>query len=66
VQIFGNAIKDQRKAVADYRKALSLGGTVTLPRLFSTVVARFAFDSATLKTAVDLMEKVIGELEKKI
>ncbi len=66
VQIFGNALKDQAGAVAAYRKALSLGGTVTLPQLFAAAGARFAFDSATLKTAVDLMEKVIGELEEKI
>ena len=66
VQIFGNAIKDQKKAVADYRKALALGGTVTLPQLFAAAGAKFAFDSAILKTAVDLMEKVISELEAKI
>ena len=65
VQIFGNALKDQAGAVAAYRKALSLGGTVTLPQLFETAGARFAFDSATLKNAVDLLEKVIGELEEK-
>ena len=66
VQIFGNARKDQKKAVADYRKALSLGGMVTLPELFQAAEARFAFDAATLKKAVDLMEEVVGELEKKI
>jgi oligoendopeptidase F len=66
VQIFGNAIKDQKKAVADYRKALSLGGTVTLPELFATAGAKFSFDVATVKNAVDLMEKVIDELEAKI
>ena len=66
VQIFGNALKDQAGAVAAYRKALSLGGTVTLPRLFETAGAKFAFDSAILKTAVNLMEKVIGELEEKV
>ena len=66
VQIFGNALRNQSKAVADYRKALALGGTVTLPELFAAAGARFAFDSATLKTAVGLMEAVIGELEEKI
>jgi oligoendopeptidase F len=66
VQIFGNAIKDQKKAVADYRKALALGATVTLPQLFATAGAKFSFDSTILKTAVDLMEKVVGELEAKI
>ncbi|MEW6093954.1 MAG: M3 family oligoendopeptidase [Chloroflexota bacterium] len=66
VQIFGNARKDQKKAVADYRKALSLGGMVTLPELFQAAEAKFAFDAATLKRAADLMEEVVGELEKKI
>jgi oligoendopeptidase F len=66
VQIFGNAIKNQKKAVADYRKALALGATVTLPQLFATAGAKFSFDSTILKTAVDLMEKVVGELEAKI
>jgi oligoendopeptidase F len=66
VQIFGNALKNQAGAVADYRKALSLGGTVTLPELFATAGARFVFDSAILKTAVNLMEKVIGELEERV
>ncbi len=63
VQIWGNALKDQKKAVANYRKALSLGGMVTLPELFSTAGAKFAFDAPTLKKAVDLMEGVIEELE---
>lgn len=65
VQIFGNARKDHAGAVAAYRQALSLGGTVTLPQLFATAGARFAFDSAVLKTSVDLMEEVIDELEGK-
>jgi oligoendopeptidase F len=66
VQIFGNELKDQKKAVADYRRALSLGGMVTLPELFKTAGAKFGFDAGLLKTAVDIMEGVIGELEGKI
>lgn len=66
VQIFGNARRNQKQAVADYRRALSLGGTVTLPELFQTAGAKFAFDAATLKQAVDLMETVVAELEEKI
>lgn len=63
VQIFGNARRDQAGALAAYRKALSLGGTVTLPELFAAANARFAFDVDTIKDAVDLMENVIAELE---
>jgi oligoendopeptidase F len=66
VQIFGNARTDQVSAVAAYRKALSLGGMVTLPELFATARAKFAFDTPTVRKAVDLMELVVSELEKKI
>ncbi len=65
-QIWGNALKDQSGAVAAYRKALALGGTVTLPELFSNAGARFAFDADTLKKAVDLIEQVVAELQDKI
>jgi oligoendopeptidase F len=66
VQVFGNARKDQTKAVADYRKALSLGATVPLPDLFVAAGARFAFDADTLRHAVDLLEEVIEEMEAKL
>jgi oligoendopeptidase F len=64
VQIWANAIKDQAGAVEQYRKALALGGTVTLPELFKAAGARLAFDAQTLKTAADLMENTINDLEK--
>jgi len=66
VQVWANARRDQKKAVADYRKALALGATVPLPELFRTAGAKFAFDTETLKDAVDLIEEVIGEMEAKL
>jgi oligoendopeptidase F len=66
VQIFGNARKDQPGAVAAYRKALSLGGTVTLPQLFAAAGAKFALDADILTTAVGLLESVIAELEEEM
>ena len=66
VQIWANARKDQKKAVADYRRALALGATVPVPQLFATAGATFAFDAKTLKEAVDLMEEVIDELAAKL
>ncbi len=66
VQVWANARKDQKKAVADYRKALALGATVPLPELFASAGAKFAFDAKTLKEAVDLMEEVISEEEAKL
>ncbi len=66
VQLFGNALQDQQEAVSKYRQALALGATVTLPQLFSTAGAKFAFDAGTLQKAVGLMENVVGELEARI
>ena len=64
VQVWANALKDQSAAVASYRRALALGATVTLPELFATAGAKFAFDESTLKGAVDLIEEQIQELER--
>lgn len=66
VQVWANTRRDQKKAVADYRKALALGATVPLPQLFATAGAKFAFDSETLKTAVDLMEEVVEEMQARL
>ena len=66
VQVWGNALVDQAGAVAAYRKALSLGSNGTLPLLYAAAGARFAFDAATLRQAVDLMMKTIAELENQI
>jgi oligoendopeptidase F len=63
VQVWANARRDQANAVANYRRALALGGTVPLPQLYATAGAKFAFDTATLREEVSLMERVIGELE---
>ena len=64
VQVWANAIEDQSGAVDAYRKALALGGTVTLPELYTAARARFAFDAETLRQAVDLMEATIDKLSQ--
>ena len=64
VQVWANALKDQKKAVEDYRKALALGSTVSLPELFETAGAKFSFDAKTLKVYVDLIEEEMEKLEK--
>ncbi len=64
IQIWRNATSNQPQAVTDYRKALALGGTVSLPKLYSVAGAMFAFDEQTLGQAVDLAMKTIAELEQ--
>jgi oligoendopeptidase F len=63
VQVWRNALKDSRRALAQYRQALSLGGTATLPELYRAAGARFAFDAETLSEAVALVEENIKRLE---
>ena len=65
-QVWANSLSDYQGAVKAYRKALSLGSTVTLPELFQAANAKFAFDAPTLKHSVDLMEQTIEELESKL
>jgi oligoendopeptidase F len=62
VQIWSNSLTDPTGAIADYLKALSLGGTVSLPDLFGAAGARLAFDAETLRSAVGLMEDTLVEL----
>jgi oligoendopeptidase F len=66
VQVWANALKDQKQAVEDYRKALALGSTVSLPELFETAGAKFSFDAKTLKIYVDLIEDQMEKLEQLI
>lgn len=66
VQVWRNALADQAGAVAAYRRALALGGTVELPALYRTAGARFAFDAGTLGEAVDLIERTIADLESSL
>lgn len=65
-QVWANSLDNYEAAVQAYRKALSLGSTVTLPELFQAANAKFAFDAPTLKRSVDLMEQTIEELESKL
>ena len=62
VQVWRNSLTDQAGAVASYRRALALGGTVSLPQLFQAAGARLAFNQAALQSAVELMEATIAEL----
>jgi oligoendopeptidase F len=64
VQVWRNALRDQSSAIQQYRHALSLGATKSLPELFGAAGAKFAFDDATLGELVALIEQTIEELEQ--
>lgn len=61
-QVWQRAVADQAQALADYRKALALGGTATLPELYDAAGVRFAFDADTLRGAVVAIEAEIERL----
>ena len=63
VQIWNNALRDQRAALQSYRHALALGGTVNTPALYAAAGGKFAFDVETLSPAAELLETTLDELE---
>jgi oligoendopeptidase F len=62
-QVWRNSLTNQKEAVAAYRRALAMGGTIALPQLYAMAGAKFAFDVQTLREAVDLGISTIQSLE---
>jgi oligoendopeptidase F len=63
MQVWRNALQDQARAVAAYRRALALGSTASVPELYAAAGAKFAFDADALKAVIDLAEQTIDDLE---
>lgn len=64
LQVWRNSLHNRVEALTDYRVALSLGGTKTLPDLFASAGAEFRFDTPMLIELVALIEETTLELEK--
>jgi oligoendopeptidase F len=62
VQVWRNSLRDQARAVEQYRQGLALGGTASLPDLFAAAGARFGFDVPLVREAVDLIESTLNDL----
>ncbi len=56
-------MRNQAKATADYRAALALGGSKSLPELFDRAGARLIFDAEGMQELVDLLEGELHNLE---
>ena len=63
LQVWRNSLQDHRRAVADYRQALALGGTRPLPELFGAAGARLIFDGEGMAELVTLIEGELASLE---
>ncbi|HYJ12160.1 MAG TPA: hypothetical protein VEW66_01095, partial [Thermomicrobiales bacterium] len=59
LQVWRNSLEDQAKATADYRAALALGGSASLPDLFGRADARLIFDTAGMEELVGLIQTEI-------
>ena len=61
LQIWQRSLTDRQGAVADYKKALALGGSRPLPELFAAAGIRFDFRDELIAS---LMKTTRGELDK--
>jgi oligoendopeptidase F len=63
LQVWRRSLADPHQAVADYKRALTLGGTRPLPELYREAGARLIFDADAMGELVELVEARLAELE---
>ena len=54
LQVWANSKANKAKALADYKKSLTLGGSRPLPELFATAGCKLEFSAATIKPLIQL------------
>jgi oligoendopeptidase F len=62
LQIWHRSLSDRSGAVADYKKALALGGSRPLPELFSAAGIRFDFSQQIIAPLMNTMNQELGKL----
>jgi len=62
LQVWANSKKDPKRALADYRAGLALGGSRPLPQLFAAAGCRFDFSRETLKPLLELVQEELATL----
>jgi len=60
--IWNNSKSDRAKALADYKKALALGGSRPLPELFTAANIPFRFDDEAFKPLIELVQTELEAL----
>ena len=60
LQLWNNARNDPKTALANYKKALALGGSRHLPELFETAGIKFDFSPKIIAPLVEVMKQQIG------
>jgi oligoendopeptidase F len=62
LQVWSNSRRDKNRAVLDYKNALRLGGSRTLPELFAAAGCKFDFSRATVAPLVGLVRRELATL----
>ncbi len=62
LQVWANSKKDRAAALQQYKTALALGGSRPLPELFAAAGCRFAFDAATVRPLMQLLQAELAKL----
>jgi oligoendopeptidase F len=62
LQVWRHSLTDQAKAVRQYREALALGGTQSLPEIYRTAGAKLVFDEQAMGDLVSLVEQRLNAL----
>jgi len=62
LQVWANSKRDKAGALADYKRALALGGSHPLPELFAAAGCKFQFDAATIKPLIQLVRSELAKL----
>jgi len=63
LQVWANSKEAPAKALADFKRSLTLGGARPLPELFSTAGCRFDFSLKTLKPLAALVRQELAKLK---
>ena len=62
LQVWAASKKNRATALADYQRALALGGSKPLPELFAAAGCRFRFDRDTVKPLTELVQLELQKL----
>jgi oligoendopeptidase F len=63
LQVWRNSLRDHKAAVRQYREALALGATRSLPELYRAAGARLIFDADGMRELIDLAEETLSTLD---
>jgi len=62
LQVWANSKANQAKALGDYKKSLTLGGSRPLPELFAAAGCRLDFSAATIRPLIQLVSTELKQL----